>query len=1678
MSLLTRMVLTIFFLVTFLSSTLNASTPSKYEQEPNDLAVNATVFRGETVLHGILIPKDTDHFLWKVSKKDTLRNWEMSLSPLPSGNITVSLSKVSFQKAGLSTVSFSKNAKELKSKTKIFSFKNDNKHTVSTLHPLVVEKGIYLVTVSASSPTPYKVSFTKKEKIYGRIGKSQKDARNTYINGQYLYSSKEKDAWFSFKIPKKESNKVWQISSSVTLGASQNMSIVDEHNEILAKVSASSYGKMFVEDLELKEGIYYVHYTHAKDKHYAVEIKSTGTQTIDKYEVEPNNSKQEANTIRLSKVIHGSLAQAKDSRDFFSFKIPSDFQHKAFDITVKSDDIALKVSLLDANTVLQSKAVDSNYTFTHLSLQAKKRYFLEIYKYSKDANYSISFSKPYALKSTSDIEPNDTPKIAPYIEHNQSISGYFMGDETDCVVFNVERNNRFWSMHTQGATTKRMYLYHNNIEILRTTEKVNDSLRFEHLFLAKGSYALCLKGKNGSYKISISHKNMKELNISSLDNFEHEPNQNSAQANPLHFNHSKKGLLETKSNEDFFYFTLKNEEHIRLKATPPKDREVRIKLMGEHLTQRAYPKEGEVSVIEGVYPAGRYVVDLFTQKPSFDTYTLTLERLNPFRTKAVEHNHSNAQPLNATVKLDLKQSNPRSYYHLGQIVDFDVIVYNERNTSQTLFLSSHSSDKHWNIHCPQESITLLSEETKTMACQVNIPKNVSQDEVVISLKISNQTDIFVSSSITFSPKDEISVEKSYKDWGIPKAFLGSLNVSRVDLGARRVLEHNETSLGYVPKIGKYYHYLFDDIVYDGSYGFYLYSGRKTVDENVTVKLLGNVEIIGVALNLKGYNNANTFLKDFSIWLSSDGINYNKVHSGSLRKTFEEQHFMFAKSHKARYAKLTLHNNQEGEPLGEITLGEWKVLAKQTSINPSVPFNLANPELGGHIVSASKPLSSHWDNYLLTEKSDVGAIYLNKNETQLTWILGFKNERMAKLTHIVWDEALKSKRESRLPNVRLYISKQTPTGPWEEIGVWDRNTTLDSNSSNYVFSQPTWARYVKFSMDIKKSKRTYYPPETLKVYEEKPSHTYKSILGEWGKDNHESYYEYLQSQKELNPATITGNEEKSTAYTLEENTSIQGEVSVAKHQKDWYKITVPKGQNKLTLTLANKESVDVSYLLYDTNNTVVKAESFEQLPQKHSMVFAVEEGVYYLNIHQPPINVVFAWDNSGSVSPYKRQIAAAVNAYVDQIEENIDSVNLLCFNVANKFVLSDFSNQKEEIQTMFHDFSWGCNSSDAEVSLSVATQALEKKEGIKGVIIIADADGSRDENLWQSLNKVRPKVFSIRVASSYDSRVYEGLMQNWSRVNNGSYAVVENATQMSKAINHAAHVLRRPVFYDVHIKTEYIRPLDDGSLRIIQPKSTKQEKAKTDKGFAIELILDASGSMLKRIKGKRRIDIAKDVLIKAVQEIIPPHTQVALRVFGHKKADSCRTDLEMRLQPLNVKKTSNIIKRIKAKNLAKTPIAASLAKVATDLKSVKGKRVIILVTDGKETCDGNATQEIEKLKALGIEVKLNIVGFAIDNAKLKQEFETWAKLGNGAYFEANDKKSLDEAVKKALQIPYTVWTLEGKQLYNGMVGDDGLKLKGGTYKVVVESYPKCVYDEVVVIGEAETVLNISNKMKDK
>ena len=236
----------------------------------------------------------------------------------------------------------------------------------------------------------------------------------------------------------------------------------------------------------------------------------------------------------------------------------------------------------------------------------------------------------------------------------------------------------------------------------------------------------------------------------------------------------------------------------------------------------------------------------------------------------------------------------------------------------------------------------------------------------------------------------------------------------------------------------------------------------------------------------------------------------------------------------------------------------------------------------------------------------------------------------------------------------------------------------------------------------------------------------------------------------------------------------------------------------------------------------------------------------------------------------------------------------------------------------------------------------------------------------------------------------------------------------------------------------------GTLRVTSGAATSGAGAGAALG-AVEVILDASGSMLQRLEGERRIEIAKRSVQRLLAEVLPAGTPFALRVFGHREADSCRTDLEIPLAPLNAGAAASKIGAIEAKNRARTPIGASLRAVEGDLAAVEGPATVILVTDGEETCDGDPAGAIENLKRAGFDVRVNIVGFAIDDLALKETFETWARAGGGRYVEADSGAELADAMRSSLDQGFEV--LDGDEVVaTGIVDGDPLELAPGTYRV--------------------------------
>ncbi len=181
---------------------------------------------------------------------------------------------------------------------------------------------------------------------------------------------------------------------------------------------------------------------------------------------------------------------------------------------------------------------------------------------------------------------------------------------------------------------------------------------------------------------------------------------------------------------------------------------------------------------------------------------------------------------------------------------------------------------------------------------------------------------------------------------------------------------------------------------------------------------------------------------------------------------------------------------------------------------------------------------------------------------------------------------------------------------------------------------------------------------------------------------------------------------------------------------------------------------------------------------------------------------------------------------------------------------------------------------------------------------------------------------------------------------------------------------------------------------------------------VELIIDASGSMAARMGGRSKMDIAKEVLTGLLADL-PADAPVAVRAYGHRHKNDC-ADMEL-LASLGPKAAARVEGKVKTlKPLGMTPIAASLEAAGKDFVGREGQRnIVLLVTDGEETCKGEPCAVAKTLRQAGIQVETNVIGFDVKGDERKQ-LECIAAGGGGKYYHATNAKGFQVAAAEVKQ----------------------------------------------------------------
>jgi hypothetical protein len=245
-----------------------------------------------------------------------------------------------------------------------------------------------------------------------------------------------------------------------------------------------------------------------------------------------------------------------------------------------------------------------------------------------------------------------------------------------------------------------------------------------------------------------------------------------------------------------------------------------------------------------------------------------------------------------------------------------------------------------------------------------------------------------------------------------------------------------------------------------------------------------------------------------------------------------------------------------------------------------------------------------------------------------------------------------------------------------------------------------------------------------------------------------------------------------------------------------------------------------------------------------------------------------------------------------------------------------------------------------------------------------------------------------------------------------------------------------------------------------------------------VIFDASGSMKARTDdGRLRINVARSVLFDLLEQV-PEEVPMGIWLYGHSlapkpKSKSCRdVDLLVPPAPANREKIKAVAKAIAPKG--QTPIGYALAQ-AGEMFVGDQTGLIILLTDGEETCDAepdaafNPARVVQDLIDRGVDLRVNIVGFDVNDVEIQAELAKVAERTGGKFFYGKGQDGLREAMASAFTAPIDVLDDTGRIVATGLVGDGPISLPQGSYRIRISGTDFISDRQAVRSGRATRLL---------
>jgi Ca-activated chloride channel homolog len=224
------------------------------------------------------------------------------------------------------------------------------------------------------------------------------------------------------------------------------------------------------------------------------------------------------------------------------------------------------------------------------------------------------------------------------------------------------------------------------------------------------------------------------------------------------------------------------------------------------------------------------------------------------------------------------------------------------------------------------------------------------------------------------------------------------------------------------------------------------------------------------------------------------------------------------------------------------------------------------------------------------------------------------------------------------------------------------------------------------------------------------------------------------------------------------------------------------------------------------------------------------------------------------------------------------------------------------------------------------------------------------------------------------------------------------------------------------------------------------EAAADDSNKLLLLFDSSGSMKEPDPdGLTKIDAARKAFARLIPRL-PVSGEVGMRVYGATVFDrsepgACR-DSQL-VVPVGRADKPALAKAVEGfEPYGETPISYALHESAKDLGE-RGQRTILLVSDGEETCDPDPCATARKIAGLGIDLKIDVVGFRIE-AESRDQLRCIADAGSGTFYETKDADTLAASLERLSVRAFRPFRVSGTAVEGSTAAAGAPILEAGQY----------------------------------